>query len=267
MVGVAMPERYTAFISYASPYLEWVETLHRNLERCGETLFLDRVDVGPGRSPVQQRQAGLDAGGRMVLVATPEALASARVMDEWGALIAQHRDWKQNARLQLALLVDTPLPPFLLDLQDVDFRQHTPTLYRERLRELLGGVRGLTSRRLLPALPDGIEVPSPPPLRLPTELRGALVALLEPLMRDPLDRSWLADRAGLEPDALEGFPSTGCAAASAIVQSTGGEAPLEEAARLLNAVQAGPWEKTGAAAARLKAAREALRRATAGAAT
>lgn len=29
------PERYAAFISYASPYAEWVEVLQRNLERAG----------------------------------------------------------------------------------------------------------------------------------------------------------------------------------------------------------------------------------------
>ncbi len=77
--------RSAAFLSYAHRYAAWVEALHHNLELClkpaGEErpVFLDQVDLGAGRSWVTQLQAGLDQAERLVLVATPEALASPRV--------------------------------------------------------------------------------------------------------------------------------------------------------------------------------------------
>jgi len=121
-----MPKEYAAFLSYSHRYADWVETLHANLEAClahaGETrkVFLDQVDLGTGHSWVGQLQAGLDQADHLVLVVTPEALASPRVEDEWGNFIAIDRDWK--GRLQVVMLVDTPLPPFLTAIQYADFR-------------------------------------------------------------------------------------------------------------------------------------------------
>ncbi|MCP4544834.1 MAG: toll/interleukin-1 receptor domain-containing protein [bacterium] len=95
-----MPRKYAAFLSYSHRYADWVEVLHANLEAClahaGEPrqVFLDQVDLGTGHSWVSQLQAGLDQADKLVLVVTPEALASLRVEDEWGTFIAIDRDWK-----------------------------------------------------------------------------------------------------------------------------------------------------------------------------
>src|SRR5437016_3193682 len=100
-----MPDRYAAFLSYAHRYQPWVEALQQNLEagladRTPHQVFLDEVDLGSGRSWVGQLQAGLDRADRLILVVTPEALASPRVSDEWQSFLATRRDW-QAGRLHL----------------------------------------------------------------------------------------------------------------------------------------------------------------------
>ena len=80
--GLALPmrgrkvhrRRFAAFMSFANRYAAWVETLQRNLERCLDHLghpgsvFLDRVDLGSGRSWVCQLQAGLEQSEHLILV-------------------------------------------------------------------------------------------------------------------------------------------------------------------------------------------------------
>jgi len=56
-----------------------------------------------------------------VLVVTPEALASSWVVNEWQSFVASRSDW-HDGRLHLAILVDTPLPPFFSRIQHVDFQ-------------------------------------------------------------------------------------------------------------------------------------------------
>ncbi len=56
-----------------------------------------------------QLQAGLAEAEQLILVVTPEAMASPRVKNEWESLVATDRDWE--GRLQVAMLVDSPLVP------------------------------------------------------------------------------------------------------------------------------------------------------------
>ena len=107
---VPMPDRYAAFISYAHRYAPWVCALQANLEKClaaagraGE-VFLDQTDLGSGRSWVTQLQAGIDRSEHFILVATPEALASPRVGDEWGSFLSTRRGWLEQGRLHLVSL-------------------------------------------------------------------------------------------------------------------------------------------------------------------
>ena len=177
---------YAAFISYSSRYRDWVATLQANLERClprhGESrrFFLDQTDLGHGRSWVTQLQNGLDQAESLVLVVTPEAMASPRVTNEWESLVAGDRHWQ--GRLQLALLVDAPLPSFLQPIQFVDFREHDEKKYRRVLAELLAGILGRTDRRKLPELTESVEIPEAPRLSLPVSLRQELVAWLAAIL-------------------------------------------------------------------------------------
>ncbi len=72
------------FISYSSRYAAWVKTLHDNLELClqhagySAEVFIDQDDLKPGRSWITQLEAGVDQAQHLVLVATPEAMASLR---------------------------------------------------------------------------------------------------------------------------------------------------------------------------------------------
>ncbi len=233
-----MPEPHAAFLSYAHQHEAWVRTLHANLERCLAYLgrpgrvFLDQVDLGAGRSWVGQLQAGLEKADRLILVATPEALASPRVADEWETFIARRRDWRQG-NLQVVLLVNAPLPPFLDSVQRVDFRRGGEAQYRRALQELLSGLLGQEDRRGLPALSPEIEVPSPPDPGLPGELRGRLVAWLAPVLADKVDRRAIASELGLGRNALEDHPSFEYAASAALVLATGKDDPVQAALRIL----------------------------------
>ncbi len=230
--------KYAAFLSYSSHYAAWVEALHRNLELClplaGEDrkVFLDQVDLGPGQSWVGQLQAGLDAAEKLVLVITPEALASPRVSDEWEAFVARNRNWK--GRLLLAVLAEAPLPPFLEPIQHVDFQDSAG--YREPLAELLGGLLGRKDRRKPPDLAEGIEIPEPPSGLLPHELRRRLVAWLVPVFENNLSRIAVASVLGLPPALVEGYPSWQCAASAALVQATGDDDRTQAALRIVQSL-------------------------------
>ena len=135
-----MPNRYAAFISYAHRYQEWVAALRRNLESClraagadPSEIFLDHTDLTSGRSWVAQLQEGLSRSDQLILVATPESLASARTEDEVGSFIAGRPDWAKGS-FHLVQLVDAPLPLFLEQLQRLDFIEHDDRQYSRELR-------------------------------------------------------------------------------------------------------------------------------------
>ncbi len=70
-----MPDRYAAFISMQ-------RNLEASLKAAGAdptAVFLDQTDLASGRSWVAQLQEGLAKSDQLILVATPEALASPRV--------------------------------------------------------------------------------------------------------------------------------------------------------------------------------------------
>ncbi len=173
-----------AFLCYASSYGEWVRALHRDLETHlgAGTVWLDEADLGTGCSWVAGLQEGLAHADRVVLVATPEAFASPWVQNELDAFRAAHPRWNQDRLVQLALLVDTPLPPFLGSVQQVDFRKNDDATYAEGLRQLVGVLYGLRDPRRFPTIPDGPRAPSLPEPGLEPDLRNDLVRLLTPLL-------------------------------------------------------------------------------------
>ena len=96
------------FLSYAHRDQPWVKVLQANLELClAGKVFLDDVALASGRSWVGQLQAGLGRSGQLILVATPEALASPRVTDEWESFIAGRTGW-HDGRLHIVHLVFSP---------------------------------------------------------------------------------------------------------------------------------------------------------------
>ena len=81
------------------------------------------------------------------------------------------RDWK-DGRLQIVKLVDCPLPPFLSQIQVVDFTEHDEAKYRQGLRELLGGLHGPNGSPEPSRAPEGIAIPDSPHRPVPSRLRS-----------------------------------------------------------------------------------------------
>ena len=235
---------YAAFLSYSHRDAPWVEVLQNNLETSLEALghhpskiFRDESDLGPGRSWVTGLQQGLDRAPKVIVVATPEAMASPRVKQEFETLISSRSDWDQG-RLLPVRLVDCPLPPFLKPIQWIDFTDHDKDKdkYKSGLRDLLGGILGQTDRRNLPQLPDDLRTPDPPARPVPSRLRGKIVAWLEERLRSKLVRGAVAEALGLQRTSLDAHPSWACAASAAIVESTGNEDPVKALRRMLAAL-------------------------------
>lgn len=189
-----MPDRYAAFISYSHRYAPWVRTLQANLERCLAAagrpgkVFLDQTDLGSGHSWVAQLEMGLATSDHFVLVATPEALASPRVADEWRAFVTRNPHWNQG-RFHVAFLVDAPVPPFLDTIERVDFRENREEAYRRSLRKLVGGLLGRAPRDL-PEPPADVEFQ---PLGVPI-----LDPILELEVRSEVERAPRAEIPGGE---------------------------------------------------------------------
>jgi formylglycine-generating enzyme required for sulfatase activity len=237
-----MADQYAAFISYAHRDQPWVKVLQENLELClaatgrpGE-VFLDEVDLASGRSWVGQLQAGLDRSEHLILVATPEALSSPRVADEWQGFMATRRDWREGC-LHIVHLAEVPFPPFLAQIQQVDFREAGEERYRQALRKLVGGLLGKTDGRDLPALPANLAIPSRPAGRLASAVRSRLVEWLAPVLARKTLRFSVAHRLDLKAEGLEDQGSWACAASAALVWATGQEEPVTAALRIIDTLR------------------------------
>ena len=187
----------TVFLSYWSGDEAWATALHRNLvAQVGCRVFFAPADVRSGRAWSDELQTGLARAEQMVLVLSPESAVSARVRDEWIAMIAKHRDYRAAGRIQIAVHAAAPLPPFLASLQRIEaFRD--PARYAEAFAALGRGLREdfeLTER---------LREPGPGYARLPEELRDATGALLTPLLESRASRDWLADRLELPGSEIE----------------------------------------------------------------
>lgn len=237
-----MTERYAAFISYSHRYKPWVATLQRHLEAClraagaePQEVFLDQTDLASGRSWVTQLQAGVAQARHLILVATPESLASPRAADEWQAFVTRNRDYK-DGRLHIVQLVEAPLPPFLDDIQRLDFVEHDAEQYFDQLRHLSGALQGLGPRQL-PELPTGLEAPGPPDDLLPRKLRRRLVNWLAPLVEDRFSSLAVASCLSIEPTTFRNHPTPEGAASAALVAAIGDEHSVAGARRIVGSLR------------------------------
>ena len=217
------------FISYPRRYLDWVEVLHCNLGRYLRVeIFLDACDLASGRSWPTDLQAALDRAAQLVLVVTPEALASRWVLREVNAFLAAGKK-----RLHLLKLVATPLPPFLEEVEWVDFEAHDRSKYERGLAKLVAGLRGSGSGAALPGH-GAIEIPEAPDPGLPPPLRGEIVDWLAPLLGRKTYRLSVEASLGLEKNTLDEYPSRPLAASAALVLAAGDEHPVKAALRFLD---------------------------------
>jgi hypothetical protein len=151
---------YDVFISHQSEHKPWVEWLARALRACGRSVFLDIWNLVPGQNWVDGLYRGLERCRAAVLVATPEAVNSGWVRQEYASL-QRRRQEDPGFRLVPIVFGDIPNLPFLADIQAVDFRD--PARYREAIYLLLCG---LDAQEPGPDL-DLPSIPPPPSLRPP----------------------------------------------------------------------------------------------------
>jgi formylglycine-generating enzyme required for sulfatase activity len=252
-----MPQRYSVFLSYSRRDQEWVEVLHRNLETClqaagGEGwVFHDLKDIGSG-SWVGQIQNALAEAGQLLLVVSPEALASSHVTEEWQGFHASFPD----RPLHLARLVKAPLPPLLARLQQVDFREASEEKYLRGLQVLVAGLLGKVGRSDL-LLPSGLTIPPPFEPRLPPVWRSRLIEEIEPVLKRRLARRAIAPRLGFSAEKLEDQPGL-CAASAAIVWATADEVPVTAAVRIVDTFVEALEEEEPERVARLEVLRQEL---------
>lgn len=144
------------FISYSRRDYHFAESLALHLLKHGVPAWLDVKDLVPGVEWERDLMRAIDEAGAVVLVASPQALRSPNVRDEWQRALSQRKRivvlrWFRRARL----------PPELLACEQVDFRgSFGPAL--ARLLAVLGapagaGVAPATARlSRLPRLPPGV---------------------------------------------------------------------------------------------------------------
>lgn len=231
-----------AFLSYSSRYADWAGTLHGNLERelGSGTVWLDRVDIGPGKSWVTKIQLGLVSSEYVVLVVTPEAMASPRVIDELETEIAGDRHWRGGGKLVPVWLVETFVPPFLETIQRIDFTNPSRDAYLRGLAELVSALRGAEDKRGVHALAQKLSahavIPKPPDQDLPWPLRSEILLRIAKLLDRKTSRIALNTKLGLPAETLDGYATQELCANAALVESRGADTAPAAAERLLRVV-------------------------------
>jgi hypothetical protein len=114
------------FISYSRHCIGFVDDLAHQLEMQGFKTWLDYRSLVPGRPWLEQIHKGLDEAELLLLVVSPESIASKSVEIEWRYYL------ERKKRIILLILRAVDLPPKLESLEWVDFRGG----YRSALKKL-----------------------------------------------------------------------------------------------------------------------------------
>ncbi len=129
------------FISYSRQCMGFVDDLAHRLELQGFGVWLDYRSLIPGRHWLEQIHKGLDGTDLLLLVVSPESIASRAVELEWRHFLEGGR------RVILLIFQAVPLPPELSSLEWVDFR----------------GSYGAALRRLVHCIESPLTPAKPPP--------------------------------------------------------------------------------------------------------
>ena len=229
-----MAQNLRIFISYASVVRDWVAVLARNLEQAGFTVFFDQGAILPGQPWWTRLQQGVSQADKLVLVVTPEAMASPWVGQEVASFSAQCAEKVRAGALVPVLLAHAPLPPFVEGSQFVDLRGHDAGRYGEAFRRMVASLKGFPDTRLVE---PPVQIPPSPRCALPGALRERVWEWLAPALGSKVARKALSGDLWKK-DALEGFPTPELAASAAILLATGDDDPVRGAIRLVEQVVA-----------------------------
>ena len=129
-----------AFVSYSRADTDFVLRLCQDLRAAGASIWLDKLDIHPGEEWDEAIERGLSECGRMLVVLSPNSVASENVLDEIGSALSRKKT------IIPVLYRDCEIPYRLNRIQYVDFR----TDYGERLKSLLLAI-GDPNLRTIPA--------------------------------------------------------------------------------------------------------------------
>lgn len=133
----------TTFFSYSREDSQFVVGLAKDLRAAGAVVWLDQLDIGPGKRWDSAVEEALRRCPRQVVVLTPAAVNSVNVMDEVSFAL------EQGKQVIPVLYRDCQLPFRLLRVQYIDFRADYASGLQALLRtlEIGGGKAGATQHR------------------------------------------------------------------------------------------------------------------------
>jgi hypothetical protein len=161
-------EEIKYFFSYARRDSEFVLKLAKELREAGATLWLDQLDILGGQRWDRAIEEALGACQGMIVVLSPESLASNNVMDEVSYALEQ-------GKLVVPILLRSGTIPFRLRrVQHVDFTAGYDTGFSQLLRSLHIAQRRVTTqppasnKHIIFSPPrrrpvQNIDAPLPPP--------------------------------------------------------------------------------------------------------
>ncbi|RSM47518.1 hypothetical protein DMB66_48115 [Actinoplanes sp. ATCC 53533] len=149
--------RFDVFVAYAGPDRAWVRVLAGRLRDAGFGVFFDEWVILPGDVVTRRQEDGIQAAAAGVVVCSPRAVSSPRVMDQYAALYEQALT--AGRRLIPVLYEDVGLPPFLDIRRCVDFRHADGAVYETRVAELVAAIgEQQPEAAAVPALPPGHRI-------------------------------------------------------------------------------------------------------------
>ena len=168
---------YDVFLSHSSVDKPWVIQLKTDLARYGLKAWLDQDEIRPGDIFAQTLEAALDASSAVVLVISPESIASDWVKEEYYRALSLS---KRGQRLIPILLRKAEVPGFLSGRDRINFTDEAN--YANNVWELVWGITGekppqvidLTAPPTTPAMKTPVD--RPPTANKPARQSGGVRA-------------------------------------------------------------------------------------------
>jgi len=152
----------STFLSYSRDDSGFVLKLARDLKAAGAVIWMDQLDIAPGRRWDGAIQDALASCSRLLLVLSPSSVASTNVLDEVNFAL-------ENQKTVIPVLyLDCEVPFRLRRLQYVDLKSDYDRGFQELLRTLQASEDGHAA----PATPDVLATP----YRANTKPGGGLVS-------------------------------------------------------------------------------------------
>ncbi len=131
-------KKFDVFLSYSSVDKSWVTDLKEALKAKGLKVWLDSDEIPPGERFASALEEGLEESKTVVMVVSPEAIASGWVNEEYYRALSLAQSKTESLRLIPVILRDSKLPGFLASRNWVDFRD--ASTYNKSLERLIWGI-------------------------------------------------------------------------------------------------------------------------------